>query len=429
MDVSAIEAEVDGVVQQSPFLLAAETDEEEPPSISPAIFQRKEVKIGALLGSGSFSKVHEVVGYKLAGSKKKQPSSQSSQWYASLVPSSLSSDVGVVPTLEDTSPQDRDRTEQRRLALSESTLDCGGKSRYAIKFIKKELSKNPRAFNSAAADLILEAKYMAALDHPNILKLRGLATGGSAGFLRGHDGFFVIVDRLQETLADRMLCWEDENPLNDTRRWRQGKLPKDKLLPLKMDYAYQIADALAYLHKRRILFRDLKPMNCGFNSREGHTVQLFDFGLCRELPSDSDSDFEDNEHFHMSGAGTYCYMAPEIFNSKRYNLKADVFSWSIVFHEMIAQRRSFDHYSESEHKEFVCEVGQRPSLTEYNLPESLQTLLSQAWEQDPAQRLTMQEVCRQLMPLVRSSANPDSDESEQSTTGSGVKPGLILSQS
>ena len=72
------------------------------------------------------------------------------------------------------------------------------------------------------------------------------------------------------------------------------------------------------------VFSDLKPQNLGFI--EDDTIQLFDFGLCRELPKPKgqahrDENLEDEEDFDvflMSGVGTQRYMAPEILNTRRY---------------------------------------------------------------------------------------------------------------
>lgn len=66
---------------------------------------------------------------------------------------------------------------------------------------------------------------------------------------------------------------------------------------------------------------DLKPTNIGFKKSliegEEDILQLYDFGLCRELPKPQgqthhDDELEDEETFHMSGVGTQRYMAPEV---------------------------------------------------------------------------------------------------------------------
>jgi serine/threonine protein kinase len=348
--------------------------------------------LGDLLGTGSFSQVHSLIGFKLTFNKKHKQQQQQRCDYTP--PSSWSS--AELSSLQKQLSFTDSVGEQRRQAFAQSAHDHNGKACYAVKFVKKDLSKKPHEFRGAAADLIVEAKYLAALSHPNILKLRGVATDGSAAFMDGYDGFFIIVDRLAETMADRIVRWQQQQPEMDATMKRD-------LLTLQVDYALQIADALAYLHDRRILFRDLKPSNVGFQAHDLHTIQLFDFGLCRELPVDGtgESNYEDDFAFQMSGAGTFQYMAVECLNSKRYNLKADTFSFAICVFEMITLKRPFENYTIAEHKEFVCEIGQRPSLTDYDIPPALQTLLRKAWEQDPTERLTMRQVCRQLQPIVQ----------------------------
>ena len=408
-NVSAIEVEVEDVIQRSPFLQAdaqqmgpqhASASSGAPP-LPLATFQRKEFQVGSLLGTGSFSSVHAIIGYKLASnsssSSKKSKQHQRTSSSSSLLDVSFSVSASLSSTSSSTASTS---LQDSRVALSQTAFDTAGTARYAVKFVKKELTKKPHAFRGAAVDLIVEAKYLAALDHRNIIKLRGLAVGGSTGFLDGHDGFFLIVDRLQETLGDRIESWK-QLPLDGSDAQQQQQQQRHDLLTLQTDYASQIGEALAYLHDRRILFRDLKPSNVGFRPEDPHTVQLFDFGLCRELPEDSNDDDDDSMVFRMSGAGTYLYMAAEVINQKRYNLKCDVYSWAFMFHEMIALERPFDHYSVSEHKEFVCEIGQRPSVEDYNLPLALQTLLRQAWEQDPKMRLTMRQACNKLQPILR----------------------------
>jgi serine/threonine protein kinase len=401
-NVAAIEAEVDYIVQRSPFLAAAEERQGLSSSSSSAsaslalqvpTFHRKEFQVGAVLGTGSFSQVHSLVGFKLIASKKRKEQQQQHQPQDHTpTPSWSSTDLSA-------SQQQLSCTidvEDRRQAFAQSAYDHNGEACYAVKFVKKDLSKTPHEFRGAAADLFVEAKYLAALSHPNILKLRGVATGGSAAFVDGYDCFFIIVDRLSETLADRIQRWQQQLPGMDATMKRD-------LLTMKVDYALQIADALAYLHDRRILFRDLKPSNVGFQAHDPHTIQLFDFGLSRELPVDATNEghYEDDYAFKMSGAGTFQYMAVECLNTKRYNLKADTFSFAICVFEMITLKRPFEHYTIAEHKEFVCEIGQRPSLTDHDIPSALQSLLRKAWEQDPTERLTMRQVCGQLQPIVQ----------------------------
>jgi len=427
-NVSAIEAEVEDVVQRSPFLgavaehqqqqqqqqqsaLPKEVERVSSDSRMPAAFSRKELQLGQLLGTGSFSAVHSVSGYNLTADKKcnsrnSRPGSCNSkkckQKKRSFSSSSFSDDSCSCSIGSPSSAsfflgsfrQHQQQCANRRVVLLKSTFEATETSRYAVKMVKKELKNKPH-FRRAAVDLIVEAKYLAALDHPNIINLRGIAIGESSGFVDGYDGFFIILDRLHETLEGRIDSW---------KQYPRGSLQhQHDLLILQAEYALQLGNALVYLHDRRIMFRDLKPSNVGFLSEDPYRVQLFDFGLCRELPRESNSNSNDNDSmlFRMSWAGTYLYMASEVVNQQTYNLKCDVYSWAFLFHEMIALARPFGNYSKSEHKEFVCEIGQRPSVVHYNLPLSLQELLRQAWAHDPKMRSSMRQACQQLEPILR----------------------------
>ena len=54
-----------------------------------------------------------------------------------------------------------------------------GETGFAIKHLTKTLLRNPKDFHIAAAALLVEAKYLAKLNHPNIIKVTGLAMGSS----------------------------------------------------------------------------------------------------------------------------------------------------------------------------------------------------------------------------------------------------------
>ena len=110
-------------------------------------------------------------------------------------------------------------------------------------------------------------------------------------------------------------------------------------------------------------------------------------------------------------------MAPEIINTRRYNLKADVYSWSMVALEMMTWKKPYSDYTPEEHTKCVAGLGKRPNLVVDNCdepnnnhdnekysevipaqdwPSGVAELLQESWSQDVAGRLTMQSVLERM---------------------------------
>jgi tRNA A-37 threonylcarbamoyl transferase component Bud32 len=89
----------------------------------------------------------------------------------------------------------------------------------------------------------------------------------------------------------------------------------------------EILECVHFLHERNVIHRDLKPANIlvsdGIN---GRFVKLADFGLSVIHESIDQS--------HTQVSGTIKYMAPEVFDSRKYDLKADIFSLGKIVGEL-----------------------------------------------------------------------------------------------
>lgn len=263
----------------------------------------------------------------------------------------------------------------------------------------------PKAFQMAAVDLAVEAHFLSTFRHPHILKLRGLAGDGIECYRSGrHDGYFLIFDRLEETLEQRLESWryqghhEDcDEPLSAMveRMKLHGTIGRDKhggdySEPLK--FASQIASALSYLHERDVMYRDLKPSNCGIDSNGD--IRLFDFGFARELPASVVRDVDDT--FQMTGRiGTLRYMSPEVALEKSYNLKADVYSWSVLFWELMSLEMPYHSLVRDRFLTKVCKQGKRHKLPS-SWPKPVCDLIQQSWADQISARPTMDEVCSTL---------------------------------
>lgn len=320
------------------------------------IFKRDEIQLGKKLGSGGFSDVYACDGFYPYG-RGYTPSQQTARFYIA----------------------------QNAINTSD------GESRYAIKHLKLQIKQQgSNKFAMAAADLVVEAQYLQSLNHPHILNIHGWAKEGAEAYDNGaHDGYFLIVDRLYETLDQKIEQWKQQQYEYELVHGAGAQDPKIVLERVRV--ASQIVSAMEYLHGRGIIYRDLKPNNIGFDINGD--VKLFDFGLARELP---ESNGDMNDVYHMSGRiGTLRYMSPETAKSEHYNLKADVYSWSMVFYEMMALKKPFADFSRDAHKELVCELGNRPAMNdEWHF--LIQDLLERSWSQDIKERPSMSVICSRL---------------------------------
>jgi serine/threonine protein kinase len=101
----------------------------------------------------------------------------------------------------------------------------------------------------------------------------------------------------------------------------------------------QVIFSLEFLHSKNIAHRDVKPANFLVDS-EG-TVKICDFGLSAEIPEDG-----------LSGiVGTTPFMAPEVVQLKKYNLKVDVWSLGAMAFLMLYGHYPYVPQPENENKE------------------------------------------------------------------------------
>ena len=285
-----------------------------------------------------------------------------------------------------------------------------------------------KAFTKAATELAREAFLLSRLDHPNIINIIGWTQNNVASYstYRRHDAYFLVLELLQEeTLDDRIDGWNQNDMNLQETSYMQHEL-KSHLQRRKIEQltiCKQIASALAYIHSRNVVYRDLKPQNIGFaraaqDSEDDVVVKLMDFGLARELPSNGilppystnssqqrifrSHPFKNNSSslFDMTGTvGTIRYMAPEVCLNRPYGLKCDVYSWSIVSHEILTQMKPYDNMTPDMYQSAVCQQGVRPPTQ--NMPSEHAVLLTQAWRSDPSMRLPLHRILRQLDLLIK----------------------------
>ena len=152
-----------------------------------------------------------------------------------------------------------------------------------------------------------EMRTLAQLDHPS------LVTVYDAG---DDDGQPYLVMQLIEgdTLADELR----RGPIGPERTARYGAA---------------LADALAYVHERGFVHRDVKPANV-LIAGDGR-VHLADFGIARLV---------DSAHVTRTGdvLGTPAYFAPEQVSGGAVGAAADVYALGLMLLECLTGRRPFE---------------------------------------------------------------------------------------
>ena len=219
-------------------------------------------------------------------------------------------------------------------ALSEKTSPLGVKNffrknikhaPYVVKCLSDETKEDLKRFAVGAADLAMEARLLASLNHPNITKLRGVSASGQFG-IEQEMGDFLVLDRLETTLDKRVIEWRSFSHKSLLRRKSPFSLNKQRrtFLAKRLRVALDVASALQHIHQHDIVYLDLKPENVGFDAYDN--VQLFYFGSAKQLDYGSNA----KEFNEMSGNKGVQPLTPEVALGLPYNQKADVYSFGMA---------------------------------------------------------------------------------------------------
>ena len=269
----------------------------------------------------------------------------------------------------------------------------GGK--YAIKTLKKSIKKERVTFEIGAIGLANEAKLLALINHENTIKLHGISQKClSEAYLHKND-YFLVLERLDYTLDDllkRLRIREQSNKAasNIMKRlcFRGGDPSLIATQKCRLqDIVIPIVSAMQYLHEKRILYRDLKPSNVGFDVNG--SPKLFDFGLALEI-------VESGRRMTPT-AGSLRYMSPENALSRDYGFSTDVYSFGVLLWEVMTLEKPFVGMTRKFFYDSVVKLGARPKLDKRRVrSKAIQSLIRQCWDPSQEIRPTFTEVMKVL---------------------------------
>ena len=216
----------------------------------------------------------------------------------------------------------------------------------------KILSDAAMADPEAKARFLAEARLTGSLSHQHVI------TFFDYGEVEGRP-FLVMEYVAGESLRDAI------------REGRTGDLE------YKLALARQIAQALAYVHSKGIIHRDVKPDNIRIDGTG--SVRLMDFGIAK------------TRELSLTGAGftvgTPYYMAPEQVRGRELTHRVDVYAFGVLLFELFTGRRPFEAQGVEEIFDLILHqpVDLEP-LAQLGLPAALVDLIRDLVEKDPAKR-------------------------------------------
>jgi eukaryotic-like serine/threonine-protein kinase len=173
------------------------------------------------------------------------------------------------------------------------------------------------------ARFVGEIRIVGSLDHPNVVPIHDVGVDEQGGY------FFVMKYVEGQTLADVI----DRLAAGDPEAHAFWTFER------RAELMIAVLQALEYAHERGVIHRDVKPENI-MVGRHGE-IRLMDWGIAKRVGV--------AEPGEEAGAliGTPAYMSPEQAACDELDIRSDLYSVSVTFHEFLALRHVLAHRSDT----------------------------------------------------------------------------------
>jgi hypothetical protein len=179
----------------------------------------------------------------------------------------------------------------------------------ALKMIFQHLGHDPAALERFLA----EARAVAALDHPNIVRAYSVDNEG--------DRYYLVMEYVEGQDLQRIV--EKEGPLDFERA---------------ADYVRQAADGLAHAHAKGVIHGDVKPANFLINPQG--VLRILDLGMARLTGEEKQGDEPAGSGDRL--VGSVDYLAPEAANpGAEPDSRGDIYSLGCTFYFLLTGHAPF----------------------------------------------------------------------------------------
>jgi len=212
-----------------------------------------------------------------------------------------------------------------------------------------------------------EARAVAALNHPNVITLHDLALTDErdAGFPPG--ALYLVLEYLEGKGLDEIM---------DARRLGVGEC---------VDIAIQVLEGLKAAHQNRILHRDITPANVML-APDGR-AKLLDFGLSKILLEGARDASKAARHTGEGMiVGTLDYLSPEQALGGELDERSDLFSFGIVFYQMLAGVHPFSGASVTQMVAKMMTKEADPWPEPDTVPDVVKQIVARALKKDVSER-------------------------------------------